>query len=104
MRVNCKNLYFYPKVNVGDVEIEIGAELSPIPLQCDYSRYFTISQDFESAKTEVTQNGATRNFRRTNGLFNHVFFMNINEFDDRIQNFRRTDGVMVGQRMQVRNW
>ena len=28
--------------------------------------------------------------------------MNINEFDDSIQSFRITDGVMVGQRMQVK--
>ena len=89
------------KVDHAGVTLEIGSQLSPIPLRCDYSRYFTITQEFGAVQSELEQNGATSNFRRVPGLFDHVFYMYINEFDERTQNFHRNNGVTVGQQIQV---
>ena len=84
-------------INHAGTTIEIGTGMKEIPLSCEFSRTLTLSQGFHTAQTALGQDGTTGG----SNVFSPVFTMNLNEYNTTSHAYYKTNGVTVGEPLQV---
>ena len=81
----------------GGVTIDVGTQVDPIDLSCDYSTSVTVGAGFIANHTTFGQNGGISG--QTD--FTAAFIIELNEFNHTSNSTYVSDGVMVGEELQV---
>ena len=84
-------------INTQGLIIEIGTKIEEIPLFCDFARELTLESNFEATQSLIGQDGTTLG----GNDFSAVFNINLNEYDENTKSYYKTDGVTVGEPLQV---
>ena len=78
--------------------IDIGTKVEGLSLSCDYAKTLTVESNFKANSSEnVVQDGAISG----NSNFDDIFFINLHEFNETNNATYISDGVVVGQELQV---
>ena len=81
----------------GGVTIEVGTQVDPLDISCDYSTTVTVGAGFIANHTTFGQNGDTSGATD----FTSAFIIELNEFNHTENSTYASDGVMVGEELQV---
>ena len=76
----------------------MATEVDPIELSCSFTRDITLNSAFQANHTTFTQNGDTED---TSPDFTSVFSVQLNEFNYTDNTTYISDGVIVGEELQV---
>ena len=85
------------QLSYSGVTIDIGTQVEPIALACNYADTLTLDSNFIANYTDFGQNGA----QTGNSDFTSAFSITLNEFNHTTNSTFISDGVMVGEELQV---
>lgn len=78
--------------------IDIGTKVEGLSLSCDYAKTLTVESNYKANSSEnVIQDGAISG----SSNFDDIFFINLHEFNETNNATYISDGVVVGQELQV---
>ena len=79
------------------ITVDIATAMNPIHLSCDYSNAVTVDMGFVANHTAFGQDGA----QSGSTDFTSAFVIQLNEFNHTANTTFISDGVMVGEELQV---
>ena len=85
------------QISYSGVTIDIGTQVDPITLSCDYSNTLTLDSNFMANHTTYGQNGAQTGATD----FTSAFIIELLEFNTTNNDTYVSDGVMVGEELLV---